>query len=113
MRNNDDQETVASFDLLVPGMGELIGGSQREERHDVLLHKIESAKLNPADYSWYLDTRRYSPPPSSHHPALPRYGTIPHAGYGLGFERLICLVTSMENIRDAIPFPRYPGTADN
>lgn len=111
MRNNDDQETVASFDLLVPGMGELIGGSQREERHDVLLKKIEIAKLNPDDYSWYLDTRRYLPLPLP--PLFLRYGTVPHAGYGLGFERLICLVTSMENIRDVIPFPRYPGTADN
>jgi asparaginyl-tRNA synthetase len=78
-------------------MGELIGGSQREERLDVLTQKMLSSGLDLATYDWYLDTRKY--------------GTIPHAGYGLGFERLVCLVTAMENIRDAVAFPRYPGHA--
>jgi len=98
MRDNDDGKTVAAMDLLVPGIGELIGGSQREERHDVLVRKMEEVGLNPADYWWYLDLRRY--------------GSVPHAGYGLGFERLVCYVTSIGNIRDAIPFPRYPGSAE-
>jgi asparaginyl-tRNA synthetase len=91
-------QTCASFDLLVPGVGELVGGSQREERLDVLLKKMEQHNLKPEDYWWYLDLRRY--------------GSTPHSGYGLGFERLVCYVTSIENIRDAIAFPRYPGHAD-
>lgn len=98
MRNNSDGETVASFDLLVPGVGELMGGAQREERYDILLEKINDFKLSPSDYQWYLDLRRF--------------GTVPHAGYGVGFERLVCYVTGIENIRDAIAFPRYIDHAD-
>jgi len=98
MRDNDDGKTVAAMDLLVPGVGELIGGSQREERLDQLEAKLRGAGLNPADYWWYLDLRRY--------------GSVPHAGFGLGFERLVCYVTGVENIRDAIAYPRYPGCAD-
>ena len=98
MRDNDDNETVDSFDLLVPGVGELIGGSQREERLEKLRHKMKEFKLNETEYDWYLDLRRF--------------GTVPHAGYGLGFERLICYVTGLENIREAIAFPRYVGHAD-
>lgn len=96
MRDNDDGKTVAAFDLLVPRVGELIGGSAREERYDHLLPKIEAAGLDPEIYSWYLDLRRY--------------GTVPHGGFGLGFERLIQCVTGVENIRDVIPFPRAPGS---
>mmetsp|Transcript_26127 Transcript_26127/g.40049 ORF Transcript_26127/g.40049 Transcript_26127/m.40049 type:complete len:575 (+) Transcript_26127:101-1825(+) len=100
MRDNDDDggETVNAMDLLVPGVGELVGGSQREERLDVLLKKMEEQDLDPKDYWWYLDLRRF--------------GTVPHAGYGLGFERLVCYVCGIENIRDAIAFPRYPGNAE-
>jgi asparaginyl-tRNA synthetase len=98
MRRNDDGKTVAAMDLLVPKIGELIGGSQREERLDVLSDAIRSFGLNPAHYGWYLDTRRF--------------GTAPHAGFGLGFERLIMYVTGMENIRDVIPFPRTPRNCD-
>lgn len=98
MRRNDDGRTVAAMDLLVPKIGELIGGSQREERLDVLTDAIVSSGLDPEHYSWYLDTRRF--------------GTAPHAGFGLGFERLIMYVTGMENIRDVIPFPRTPRTCD-
>eukprot|EP00871_Galdieria_phlegrea_P005338 jgi/Galph1/5805/GphlegSOOS_G4448.1 len=100
MRNNDEDggKTVASMDLLVPRIGELIGGSQREERLDVLEDKIHEAGLDISSYWWYLDLRRY--------------GTVPHAGYGLGFERLVQFVTAMENIRDVIPFPRFPGNAE-
>jgi asparaginyl-tRNA synthetase len=98
MRDNADGETVDSFDLLVPGVGELIGGSQREERYDVLIQKMKDFHLNPDDYWWYLDLRRY--------------GTVPHAGYGLGFERLVCYVTGIDNIREAIAYPRYPGNAE-
>lgn len=97
MRDNDDGETVASFDLLAPGVGELIGGSQREERLNQLDAKIIQAGLEPAEYWWYLDLRRF--------------GSVPHAGYGLGFDRLVCYVTAQENIRDVSPFPRYPGNA--
>jgi asparaginyl-tRNA synthetase len=95
MRRNDDGKTVAAMDLLVPNIGELIGGSQREERLDVL-EGIFAADphLSAEDYGWYLDTRRF--------------GTAPHAGFGLGFERLVMYVTGMENIRDVIPFPRTP-----
>lgn len=100
MRDNDDDggETVNAMDLLVPGVGELVGGSQREERMDVLEGKMEELDLDPEDYWWYLDLRRF--------------GSVPHAGYGLGFERLVCYVTGIENIRDAIAFPRYPGNAE-
>jgi asparaginyl-tRNA synthetase len=98
MRRNDDGKTVAAMDLLVPKIGELIGGSQREERLDVLTHAIKEGGLDADHYSWYLDTRRF--------------GTAPHAGFGLGFERLIMYVTGMENIRDVIPFPRTPRNCD-
>eukprot|EP00055_Hartaetosiga_balthica_P007816 m.27540 g.27540 ORF g.27540 m.27540 type:complete len:544 (+) comp5952_c0_seq1:109-1740(+) len=96
MRQNfDDYDTVAAMDMLVPGVGELVGGSQREERTDVLVKRIEELGLVVDDYDWYLDLRRH--------------GTTVHAGFGLGFERLILFMTGMENIRDVIPFPRYPG----
>jgi asparaginyl-tRNA synthetase len=95
MRMNDDQKTVAAMDLLVPGIGELIGGSQREERYDVLLKKMEDSHLKIEDYQWYLELRKF--------------GSTPHAGFGLGFERLVQYVTGMENIRDVIAYPRYPG----
>lgn len=100
MRGNDDDggKTVQAMDLLVPGIGELIGGSAREERLDVLEAKIDRLGLDPNDYNWYLDLRRY--------------GSVPHAGYGLGFERLVQFVTGIVNIRDAIPYPRYPGSAE-
>lgn len=98
MRMNDDRKTVAAMDLLVPGVGELIGGSQREERYDMLVQRIREMGLDEKDYWWYLDTRRY--------------GTVPHAGYGLGFARAIMYITAMENIRDVIPFPRTPRNAD-
>ncbi len=98
MRLNDDNKTVAAADLLVPGVGEIIGGSQREERLDVLLERIHELGLNEEDYSWYLDLRRY--------------GGARHAGYGLGFERLIMYMTGISNIRDVIPFPRTTGSAD-
>ena len=94
MRQNDDKKTVAAMDLLIPGVGELIGGSQREERLDVLTARIEELGLDPQDYWWYLDTRRF--------------GSAPHAGFGLGFERFLMFVTGVSNIRDVIPFPRTP-----
>lgn len=97
MRLNDDGNTVAAMDILVPNVGELIGGSVREERLDVLEAKIAENGLNPEDYEWYVDLRRY--------------GTVPHAGFGLGFERLIMFCTGVENIRDVIPFPRWQGNA--
>ncbi|MCH9620974.1 MAG: Asparagine--tRNA ligase [Chlamydiia bacterium] len=98
MRKNDDGKTVAAMDVLVPGVGELMGGSQREERLDVLLKNLEEANLPLETYNWYVDLRRY--------------GTTPHAGFGLGFERLVQYVTGMENIRDVIAFPRYPKHAE-
>ena len=98
MRMNDDGKTVAAADLLVPGIGELIGGSQREERYDVLLERIRELGLKEEDYSWYLDLRKY--------------GGTRHAGYGLGFERLIMYITGIPNIRDVLPFPRTTGSAD-
>jgi len=98
MRNNDDHKTVAAMDVLVPRIGEIIGGSQREERFDILEDKIKAKGMDPAQYSWYLDLRRY--------------GSVPHAGFGLGFERLVQFVTGMENIRDVIAFPRVPGFAE-
>lgn len=97
MRLNDDNETVAAMDVLAPGIGEIIGGSQREERLSVLDARIESIGLNPEDYGWYRDLRRY--------------GTVPHAGFGLGFERTVMYATGIDNVRDAIPFPRTPGSA--
>lgn len=97
MRDNSDGRTVAAMDVLVPKIGEIIGGSQREERLDVLERKLKEFQLDAAPYWWYLDLRRY--------------GTVPHAGFGLGFERLIRLVTGLDNIRDVIPFPRFPGSA--
>ncbi|MEM8757995.1 MAG: asparagine--tRNA ligase [Planctomycetota bacterium] len=98
MRLNDDDKTVAAMDVLVPGIGEIIGGSQREERLDVLDRRLDEMGLDKADYWWYRDLRRY--------------GTVPHAGFGLGFERLIQFCTGMANIRDVIPFPRAPKQAD-
>lgn len=97
MRVNDDGKTVAAMDILVPGIGEIIGGSQREERLDVLESRMGEAGINLNDYNWYLDLRRY--------------GSVPHSGYGLGFERLVQFVTGMANIREVIPFPRTPGSA--
>jgi asparaginyl-tRNA synthetase len=97
MRINDDNKTVAAMDILAPGIGEIIGGSQREERLDVFDRRLEEMGLNQEDYSWYRDLRRY--------------GTVPHAGFGLGFERLVAYVTGMQNVRDVIPFPRTPGNA--
>ncbi len=97
MRLNDDQRTVTAMDVLVPGIGEIVGGSQREERLEVLLASMERHQLNPKDYQWYLDLRRY--------------GTVPHAGFGLGFERMLMFVTGVANIRDVIPFARTPGSA--
>lgn len=98
MRLNDDEKTVAAMDVLVPRIGEIIGGSQREERLDVLERRLREMNLSAEDYSWYLDTRRF--------------GTAPHAGFGLGFERTIQFATGMGNIRDTIPFPRTPGSAE-
>ncbi|MBQ7868578.1 MAG: asparagine--tRNA ligase [Clostridia bacterium] len=98
MRLNDDKKTVAATDLLVPGVGELIGGSQREERLDVLKARIAECGMNEADYGYYIDTRRF--------------GTNPHAGFGLGFERLVMYLTGMSNIRDVLPFPRTTGSAE-
>ncbi len=97
MRLNADAQTVAAMDILVPGIGELIGGSQREERYKVLEERMLEAGIDLEAYDWYLDLRRF--------------GTVPHAGFGLGFERLVQLVTGMANIRDVIPFPRTPGNA--
>ncbi len=98
MRLNEDNRTVAAMDLLVPEVGEIIGGSQREERPEVLVRRIRDMGLNPEDYWWYLDLRKY--------------GGVPHAGFGLGFERLLMYLTAMENIRDVIPFPRTPKNAE-
>eukprot|EP00811_Abedinium_folium_P002906 NODE_12675_length_1210_cov_3.345337.p2 GENE.NODE_12675_length_1210_cov_3.345337~~NODE_12675_length_1210_cov_3.345337.p2 ORF type:complete len:221 (-),score=71.70 NODE_12675_length_1210_cov_3.345337:67-729(-) len=98
MRLNEDGETVQAMDCLVPRIGEIIGGSAREERLEVLDAKFAELELDPANYWWYRDLRKY--------------GSIPHAGFGLGFERLIMLCTGVENIRDVIPFPRYPGHAE-
>nr|WP_308753735.1 asparagine--tRNA ligase [uncultured Anaerotruncus sp.] len=98
MRLNDDGKTVAAVDLLVPGIGEIIGGSQREERLDVLLSRMKELGLREEDYSWYLDLRRF--------------GGTKHAGYGLGFERLIMYITGVSNIRDVLPFPRTTGSAE-
>ncbi|XP_010483144.1 PREDICTED: asparagine--tRNA ligase, cytoplasmic 1 [Camelina sativa] len=98
MRLNDDGKTVAAMDVLVPKVGELIGGSQREERYDVITQRIKEMGLPIEPYKWYIDLRRY--------------GTVKHCGFGLGFERMILFATGIDNIRDVIPFPRYPGKAD-
>ena len=98
MRLNEDDKTVRAMDVLAPGIGEIIGGSQREEREDVLRRRMGEAGLNEDDYYWYLDLRRY--------------GTVPHAGFGLGFERTVQFITGVSNIRDVIPFPRTPKNAD-
>ncbi|WP_404305869.1 asparagine--tRNA ligase [Neorhodopirellula lusitana] len=98
MRVSDDGKTVAAMDVLVPGVGEIIGGSQREERLDVLSSRMQEAGLDEQEYWWYVDLRRY--------------GTVPHAGFGLGLERAVQYVTGMTNIRDVIPFPRTPGSAE-
>lgn len=98
MRLNDDDETVGAMDIIVPRIGELIGGSQREERLDVLETRMAASGLSKERYWWYLDSRRY--------------GTVPHSGFGLGFERLLMLVTGVSNIRDVVPFPRTPGNID-
>jgi asparaginyl-tRNA synthetase len=98
MRVNDDEQTVRAMDVLAPKVGEIIGGSQREERLDVLRVRMDEQDLNADNYWWYLDLRRY--------------GTVPHSGFGLGLERLIQFVTGMTNIRDVIPFPRTPGNAE-
>ena len=95
---NEDEKTVRAMDVLVPGVGEIIGGSQREHRLDVLESRMDEMKLIKEDYWWYTDLRRY--------------GTVPHSGFGLGLERAVQFVTSMANIRDVIPFPRTPGSAD-
>ena len=97
MRVNDDDKTVAAMDLLLPGLGEIIGGSQREERYDVLVARMKELHLNLEEYRWYLDLRSF--------------GTVPHSGFGLGFERFLQFVTAMNNIREVIPFPRTPGSA--
>jgi len=98
MRANDDGKTVRAMDVLAPRIGEIIGGSQREERHDVLVEKIRGQKLPEAAYWWYLELRKY--------------GSAPHAGFGLGLERMLMYLTGMKNIRDVIPFPRTPGSAE-
>ena len=98
MRLNEDEKTVAAMDILAPKIGEIIGGSQREERLDVLEKRVKAQELEPEDLWWYLDLRRY--------------GTVPHAGFGLGFERLVQFITGMTNIRDVIPFPRTPQSAE-
>jgi asparaginyl-tRNA synthetase len=98
MRLNDDGRTVAAMDLLVPAVGEIIGGSQREERHDALKRRITEMGLKTEDYEWYLNLRRF--------------GGAPHAGFGLGFERAVMYLTGMENIRDVIPYPRTPKSAE-
>ncbi len=98
MRLNEDHKTVAAMDILAPNIGEIIGGSQREERLDFLEERIVQMNIQADDIWWYLDLRRY--------------GTVPHAGFGLGFERLVQFITGMENIRDVIPFPRTPMNAE-
>lgn len=97
MRLNDDGKTVAAMDVLVPGIGEIIGGAQREERLEILDKRLAELNLDPHDYSWYRDLRRY--------------GSVPHAGFGLGFERLVSYITGVANVRDVAPFPRVPGNA--
>jgi asparaginyl-tRNA synthetase len=98
MRCNDDGKTVAAMDVLVPQVGEIIGGSQREERLDILSQRMDEQELSKEDYWWDLE--------------LSKYGSVPHSGFGLGFERLLLFLSGMENIRDVIPFPRTPGGAE-
>ena len=98
MKLNDDGKTVAAADILVPKIGEIIGGSQREHRKDVLMQRCIESGIDPKMVWWYLDLRKY--------------GTVPHAGFGLGFERLILFITGLQNIRDVIPFPRWAGNAE-
>ena len=98
MRLNDDNKTVGAMDVLFPGIGEIIGGSQREERFEILKDRMKEMSISQKDLWWYLDTRRF--------------GTVPHSGFGLGFERLVQFVTGMTNIRDVIPFPRYPSNLE-
>ena len=98
MRANDDGETVAAMDVLVPGIGEIVGGSQREERLEVLESHLKAHDLSAEDYSWYVDLRRF--------------GSVPHSGFGMGFERMLMFLTGVSNIRDVIPFARTPGHAD-
>jgi asparaginyl-tRNA synthetase len=98
MRQNEDGKTVAAMDVLFPGIGEIIGGSQREERYERIVRRIQEMKLPEKDLWWYLELRKF--------------GSAPHSGFGLGFERLMLFVTGMTNIRDVIPFPRYPGNAE-
>jgi asparaginyl-tRNA synthetase len=98
MRCNDDGKTVAAMDVLVPQVGEIVGGSQREERLDVLLERMKELGLSEEEYWWYVDLRKF--------------GSVPHSGFGLGFERVVQWTTGMTNIRDCIPFPRTPGSAE-
>ena len=98
MKVNEDNNTVRAMDVLFPGIGEIIGGSQREEKYDVLLKRMEEMSVPAEEMWWYLETRKF--------------GTVPHAGFGLGFERLMLFVTGMGNIRDVIPFPRTPQNAE-
>ena len=98
MRHNDDGKTVGAMDVLFPGIGEIIGGSQREERYDILMAKIKELNIPEKDLWWYLELRKF--------------GSAPHSGFGLGFERLMLFVTGMGNIRDVIPFPRTPDSAE-
>ena len=98
MRQNDDGQTVGAMDILFPGIGEIVGGSQREERLEPLLTRMKEMNIPEEDLWWYLETRKF--------------GTVPHSGFGLGFERMIQFTTGMNNIRDAIPFPRTPGNCE-
>jgi len=98
MRQNDDNKTVAAMDVLFPGIGEIVGGAQREERLDVLKEKMATFDVDEKELWWYLETRKF--------------GTAPHAGFGLGFERLMMFLTGMSNVRDVIPFPRTPKNAE-
>ncbi|MCY7285384.1 MAG: asparagine--tRNA ligase, partial [Cyanobacteria bacterium CAN_BIN43] len=98
MRLNDDQRTVSAMDILAPKIGEIVGGSQREERLDMLERRMQERGIPQEELWWYMDLRRY--------------GTVPHAGFGLGFERLVQFMTGMQNIRDVIPFPRFPLSAE-
>jgi asparaginyl-tRNA synthetase len=98
MRVNDDEKTVAAMDILVPRIGEIVGGSQREERLDILLEQMKLKGISADDYRWYVELREF--------------GSVPHAGFGLGLERLVQFTTGMPNIREVIPFPRTPGHAE-
>ena len=98
MKLNEDGRTVRAMDLLAPGIGEIIGGSQREDSYEILLKRMKELGLNEEDYEFYLDLRRF--------------GSFPHSGYGLGFERMMMYLTGMQNIRDVIPFPRTPNNAE-